>query len=74
MAQDAPCLLTAQIPDAAVIAADPAHWNIAMSALVRAVVFDGLTLDHPAVSMLLGALAPIAEAELAHARAVGASP
>ena len=68
-AQDAPCLLTARIPDAAVIAADPAHWNIAMSALVRAVVFDGLTLDHPAVSMLLDVLAPIAETELAYARA-----
>jgi len=68
-AQDAPCLLTARIPDAAVIAANPAHWNIAMSALVRAVVFDGLTLDHPAVSMLLRVLAPIAEAELAYARA-----
>ena len=68
-AQDAPCLLTARIPDAAVIAANPAHWNIAMSALVRAVVFDGLTLDHPAVSMLLGVLAPIAETELAYARA-----
>ena len=68
-AQDAPCLLTARIPDAAVIAANPTHWNIAMSALVRAVVFDGLTLDHPAVSMLLGVLAPIAETELAYARA-----
>ena len=68
-AQDAPCLLTARIPDAAVIAANPAHWNIAMNALVRAVVFDGLTLDHPAVSMLLGVLAPIAETELAYARA-----
>jgi hypothetical protein len=33
------------------------------------VVFDGLTLDHPAVSMLLGVLAPIAETELAYARA-----
>jgi len=68
-AQDAPCLLTARIPDAAVIAANPTHWNIAMSALVRSVVFDGLTLDHPAVSMLLGVLAPIAETELAYARA-----
>lgn len=68
-AQDAPSLLTARIPDAAVIAANPAHWNIAMSALVRAVVFDGLTVDHPAVSMLLCVLAPIAEAELAFARA-----
>ena len=72
-AQDAPCLLTAQIPDAAVIAANPQHWNIAMSALVRAVVFDGLSLDHPAVSMLLGVLAPIAEAELAYEQATEAS-
>jgi hypothetical protein len=68
-ARDAPSLLTARIPDAAVIAANPAHWNIAMRALVRAAVFDALTLDHPAVSMLLGVLAPIAEAELAAARA-----
>ena len=68
-AQDAPSLLAARIPDAAVIAADPAHWNIAISALVRAVVFDGLSLDHPAVSMLLGVLAPIAEAELAYGQA-----
>jgi len=65
-ARDAPCLLTAEIPDAAAIAADPAHWNIATSALVRALIFDGLTIDHPAVSMLLGVLAPIAEAELAY--------
>ena len=55
----APCLLTADIPDATVIAADPSHWNVAASALVRAVVFDGLKLDHPAVSMLLEVLAPM---------------
>ena len=65
-ARTAPSLLTAQIPDAAVIAADPAHWNVAASALVRAVVFDGLGLDHPAVKTLLEVLAPIAEAELAY--------
>jgi hypothetical protein len=65
-AQDAPSLLTGQIPDAAVIAADPAHWTIAVSALIRAVIFDGLALDHPAVSALLEVLAPIVEAELAH--------
>src|SRR6266849_8561168 len=57
--RNAPCLATAQIPDAAVIAADPAHWNVAASALIRAVIFDGLGLDHPAVSEVL---APIAEA------------
>ena len=55
------------------ITTNPAHWNIAMSALVRAVAFDGLTLDHPAVSMLLGVLAPIAETELAYARAEASS-
>ncbi len=71
-ARNAPCLLTADIPDATVIAAEPAHWNVAASALVRAVVFDGLKLDHPAVSMLLEVLAPIAEAELAYGEAIEA--
>jgi hypothetical protein len=65
-AQDAPSLLTAEIPDAAVITADPAHWDIAVSALVRAVIFDGLALDHPAVSTLLEVLSPIVEAEQAY--------
>lgn len=70
--RNAPCLATAHIPAAAVITADPAHWHIAASALARAVVFDGLKVDHPAVSMLLEVLAPIAEAELAHQEAVEA--
>ncbi len=72
-ARDAPCLATAQIPDAAVIAADPAHWNVAADALIRAVVFDGLGLDHPAVSTLLKVLAPIAEAEVAYHQAADAA-
>ena len=55
------------------IAADPAHWNVATDALVRAVVFDGLGLDHPAVSTLLEVLAPIAEAELAYRKAADAA-
>jgi len=69
-ARHAPCLLTAEIPDPAVIAAAPAHWNVATNALIRAVVFDGLRLDHPAVRVLLETLAPIAEAELAYGKAV----
>ena len=72
-ARNAPSLATAQIPDAAVIAADPAHWNVATDALVRAVVFDGLGPDHPAVSRLLEVLAPIAEAELAYRKAADAA-
>ena len=72
-ARKAPSLATAEIPDAAVIAADPVHWNVATDALVRAVVFDGLGPDHPAVRKLLEVLAPIAEAELAYRKAADAA-
>ena len=68
-ARNAPCLLTAQIPDAAVIAADPAHWHVATTALIRAIAFDGLRVDHPAVRTLLEALAPVAQAEFAYREA-----
>ena len=71
-ARDAPCLVTAEIPDAAVITRDPEHWSIAANALIRAVVFDDLNPDHPAVSTLIEVLGPIAEAELAHMEAIEA--
>jgi hypothetical protein len=67
-ARDAPSLLTAKLPDPATITADPRHWTIATEALIRAVVFDGLSLDHPAVSALLQALVPVVEDEVAHMR------
>jgi hypothetical protein len=63
-ARNAPCLLTATVPDRMAIIADPAQWRVAATALVRAVVFDGLRVDHPAVSRPLDVLAPIAEEEL----------
>jgi hypothetical protein len=69
-AEDAPSLLTARIPDVKMITADPVHWNIAVGALIRAVVFDGLTPGHPAVSTLLEVLAPVVEAELAYMQAM----
>jgi hypothetical protein len=71
-ARNAPSLVTAQIPDATVIAADPAHWSVATTALIRAIAFDGLTVDHPAVRTLLEALAPIAKAEFAYREAADA--
>jgi hypothetical protein len=71
-ARSAPSLLTTQLPDAAVIAADPAHWNVATNALMRAVAFDGLSVDHPAVRTLLQTLTPIAEAEFAFREAAEA--
>jgi hypothetical protein len=73
-AQDAPSLLTARIPDAATIAADPRHWTIATEALIRALVFDGLSLEHPAVSALLEPLASVVEAEIDHMRALDDDP
>jgi hypothetical protein len=71
-ARKAPSLLTAQIPDAAVIAADAEHWNVATTALIRAVAYDGLGIDHPAVNTLLEALTPVAEAEFAYREAADA--
>ena len=64
--RNAPGLLAATVPDPMVIITDPAQWRVAAGVLVRAVVFDGLRVDHPAVSRLLDVLAPVAEAELAH--------
>jgi hypothetical protein len=63
-AQNAPCLATAVVPPAAVIVDDPTQWHVAVNVLIRAVAFDGLGTEHPAVSALLGALAPVVEAEL----------
>jgi hypothetical protein len=71
-ARSAPWLATAQIPDAAVIAAGPEHWNVAIHALIRAVAFDGMAVDHPAVRTVLEALAPVAVAEFAYRAAADA--
>jgi hypothetical protein len=65
-ARNAPSLLTANVPYPFEIAIDSAQWRVAADVLVRAVAFDGLRVDHPAVSRLLDTLAPIAEAELAY--------
>ena len=51
-------------------AVDPVQWPAAVSALIRAVVFDGLQPDHPDVSAVLDVLAPVAEAELAYEAAL----
>lgn len=71
-ARGAPSLLTAKVPDHAMISANSAHWAVATNALVRAVAFDGLRPDHLVVSTLLDLLGPIAEAELAYGTAMEA--
>jgi hypothetical protein len=67
-ARNAPCLLTATVPDPMLIMAHSAQWQVAANVLIRAVVFDGLRVDHPAVSRLLDVLARIAVEELEHAQ------
>jgi hypothetical protein len=62
-ARKSPPLPAAKVPDAGVIAADPAHWSVAIWVLVRAVVLDGVPLDDPVVSGLLGVLGQFAVAE-----------
>lgn len=69
-AMRAPCLLTADIPDDSVITVSPAHWNVAACSLIRAVIYDGLAIDHPIVNRLVRVLTPIAEAELAYGQAM----
>lgn len=72
-AQAAPCLATAEIPSAEVIADDSSHWDVATRALIRAVTFDDLGLDHPAVGKVLEILAPIVETELAYNKVADAA-
>ena len=72
IAQEAPCLLTADVPPASVIVADPLHWHIATDVLIRAVVFDGLEPGHRSVRALADTLAPVAQAELRHAPCIRA--
>jgi hypothetical protein len=69
-ASGAPNLITAKVPDAAVIRGDPEQWSIAADVLVRAVVYDGARADHPIVNALADVLGPVAEAELAYAEAM----
>ncbi|NEE01108.1 hypothetical protein [Phytoactinopolyspora halotolerans] len=59
-----PLLHSARLPGAGVIAAEPAQWSVATWALVRGVVFDGLSLEDRRVQALLDALAPVVTAEL----------
>jgi hypothetical protein len=71
-AQSAPSLLTADVPGHGVIAANSAHWAVAVNVLTRAVALDGLRPDHLVVSTLLDVLGPIAEDELAYGREIEA--
>jgi hypothetical protein len=65
-AAGAPAIVGATLPLAGEMAAIPELWVTAASALVRAVVLDGLTVYHPAVSAVIALLEPVVRRELAY--------
>src|SRR5713101_4034803 len=63
----APRLATAEIPSAEAFAADSGHWDIAVSALIRAVVLDRVPVTDPLVTKVIRLLGPAVDAEVQYA-------
>jgi hypothetical protein len=61
----------AEIPSAEAFAADSGHWNIAVSALIRAVVLDRVPVTDPLVTKVIRLLGPAVDAEVRHAASDG---
>src|SRR6266567_2220077 len=67
----APRLATAEIPSAEAFAADSGHWDIAVSALIRAVVLDRVPITDPLVTKVIRLLGPAVDAEVQYAASGG---
>jgi hypothetical protein len=67
----APRLATAEIPSAEAFAADSGHWDIAISALIRAVVLDRVPVTDPLVTKVIRLLGPAVDAEVRYAASGG---
>ena len=67
----APRLATAEIPSAEAFAADSGHWDIAVSALIRAVVLDQVPVTDPLVTKVIRLLGPAVDAEVQYAASGG---
>ena len=67
----APQLATAEIPSAEAFAADTGHWDVAVSALIRAVVLDRVPVTDPSVTKVIRLLGPAVDAEVQYAAADG---
>lgn len=67
----APRLATARIPSADAFAADSGHWDIAVSALIRAVLLDRLPVTDPLVTKVIRLLGPAVDAEVQYAASDG---
>ncbi|HET7016894.1 MAG TPA: hypothetical protein VFI65_23425 [Streptosporangiaceae bacterium] len=67
----APRLATAEIPSAEAFAADSGNWDIAVSALIRAVILDGVPVSDPLVTKVIELLGPAVDAEVEYAESFG---
>jgi hypothetical protein len=67
----APRLATAEIPSAEAFAADSGHWDVAVSALIRAVVLDRVPVSDPLVTKVIRLLGPAVDAEVQYAASGG---
>ena len=65
-AAEAPPIVGAPLPLPEEMAATSGLWVVATNALVRAVVLDGMTVSHPAVSAVIALLEPVVKRELAY--------
>lgn len=66
-AAGAPPLADTALPAKEELSQDPAHWVVAVSALVRGVVLDRLDVSDPAVTTLTDLLTPVVTKEFASA-------
>ena len=66
-AASAPRLTDAVLPGPEQIVENSGHWAVAVSALVRAVVLDGIPVSDPAVARVLDLLSPVVRDELSAA-------
>ena len=67
----APRLATAEIPSTEAFAADTGHWDVAVSALIRAVVLDRVPVTDPSVAKVIRLLGPAVDAEVRYATSGG---
>jgi hypothetical protein len=67
----APRLTAAEIPSAEAFAADTGHWDVAVSALIRAVALDRVPVTDPSVTKVIRLLGPAVDAEVQYAASDG---
>lgn len=67
----APRLATAKVPSSEDFATDSGHWDVAVSALIRAVILDRVPVTDPLITEVIRLLGPAVDAEVEYAASGG---